>query len=834
MTIAGQTSSNEFWQDVNETSISNNLERQIIPNKYRVLKLDIIGIQNFLTTLPNEENARLNLSKAILSLPLPNGQFVKFSVIGSPIMEQELADKYPEIKTYRGQSIEDKTASVRFDVTPNGFHAMILSAGGTIYIDPYSAGNIENYISYYKKDFSVNDTEAHTSCGPIEADPAIVNEIKRIVDRGVIESSGTQLRTYRLALACTGEYTSFHGGTVSNALAAMVTTMNRVNGVYERDVAVRMGLIANNDQIIYTNSGTDPYTNNDGFSMLSQNQSNIDAVIGSGNYDIGHVFSTGGGGIASLGVPCRNGLKARGVTGLFQPVGDPFDIDYVAHEMGHQWGANHPFNGSSGNCSGGNRNASTAYEPGSGSTIMAYAGICGSQNLQSNSDDYFHGISFDEMVAYSTLSSGNGCAVITSTGNGAPVVDAGTGGFVIPINTPFSLTGSATDPNGDPMTYCWEEFDLGPAGSPTSPSGNAPIFRSFDPVSTPSRTFPKLSNILNNSSTIGEILPSYSRDLNFRLTARDNRSGGGGVGFDEISFTVSDAAGPFLVTYPNSSVIIPGNNFFDVTWDVANSDAAPINCSQVNILLSTDGGQTFPIVLASATDNDGTENILLPDNQTATARIKIEAVDNIFFDISNTNFQIDAPVPVELVSFRGFSIKDGVHLEWKTATELNNYGFEVERSIDQQNFEKAAFIQGNGNSNVSNDYSYTDRPLGSGRIFYRLKQIDFNGNYEYSNSIEVDLGQPKNYSLSQNHPNPFNPSTNIEFALPVEAKVSIKIFNTIGQEIAEIVNENFISGSNRVTFDARNLSSGIYYYTINAKGVDGSNFITSKKMILMK
>ncbi|MBL1212204.1 MAG: T9SS type A sorting domain-containing protein [Ignavibacteriae bacterium] len=798
------------------------------------MKLDINGLQNFLTTLPDEENSRTSFSKATLRLPMPNGQFEKFAIIGSPIMEQALAEKYPEIKTYRGQGINDRTASVRFDVTPQGFHAMILSAEGTIYIDPYSAGNIENYISYYKKDFSVNETEAHTTCGPIDADPVIVNEIKQIIERGAIESSGTQLRTYRLALACTGEYTSFHGGTVVSALAAMVTTMNRVNGVYERDVAIRMVLIANNDQIIYTNAGTDPYTNNSGFTMLSENQSNIDAVIGSSNYDIGHVFSTGGGGIASLGVPCRNGLKARGVTGLFQPVGDPFDIDYVAHEMGHQWGANHPFNGTAGNCSGGNRNASTAYEPGSGSTIMAYAGICGSQNLQSNSDDYFHGISFDEMVAYSTLSSGNGCAVITSTGNSVPIVNAGTGGFVIPINTPFSLTGSATDPDGDPMTYCWEQFDLGPAGSPTSPSGNAPIFRSFDPVTTPTRTFPKLSNILNNSSTIGEILPSYSRDLNFRITARDNRSGGGGVGFDEISFTVSNAAGPFLVTYPNTSVIIPGNNFIDVTWDVANTNAAPINCSQVNILLSTDGGQTFPIVLASATDNDGIENILLPDNQTTTARIKIEAVGNVFFDISNTNFQIDAPVPVELVSFRGFTINNGVYLEWKTATELNNYGFEIERSIDDQNFEKAAFIQGNGNSNVNHDYSYTDRPSGSGKFFYRLKQLDFNGSHEYSNTIEVDLGMPKEYSLSQNHPNPFNPSTVIEFTLPTEAKVSIKVYNTIGQELIEVVNDNFLAGVNRASFNAISFASGIYYYTINAEGADGSNFITSKKMILLK
>jgi hypothetical protein len=832
--IHAQTEAGEFWFDADESAIVNNLDRQIIPVKYRLLKLNINELQTFLNSLPTEGIRNSSASKSILSLPLPNGGYTRFAVIESPIMETGLSIKYPNIQTYRGNGIDDKSTSVRFDLTPAGFHAMILTSSGTIFIDPYSKDNTENYISYFKIDFNVSETEAQTTCGPIDADPIISNEIKSIIERGAIESSGTQLRTYRLALACTGEYTSFHGGTVSGALAAIVTTVNRVNSVYERDVAIRMVLVADNDQIIYTNAGTDPYTNNDGFAMLSQNQSNIDAVIGSANYDVGHVFSTGGGGIASLGVPCRTGVKARGVTGLFQPVGDPFDIDYVAHEMGHQWGANHPFNGSAGNCSGGNRNASTAYEPGSGSTIMAYAGICGSQNLQSNSDDYFHGISFDEIVAYSTLSSGNGCAVQTATGNSAPVVNAGMGGFTIPINTPFSLTGSAVDPDSDPMTYCWEQFDLGPAGSPTSPSGNAPIFRSFDPTTSPSRTFPKLSNILNNGSTIGEILPTYSRDLTFRLTVRDNRSGGGGVGFDQIAFTVSNAAGPFLVTSPNTSVIIPGNNFSDVTWDVANTDAATINCSNVNILLSTDGGQTFPITLAANTPNDGIENVLIPDNQTSTARIKIEAVGNIFFDVSNTNFQIDAPVPVELVSFRAFSVNQTVYLEWKTATELNNYGFEIERSLDQQNFEKVSYVEGSGNSSVTKEYFHSDNPTGNGKIYYRLKQIDFNGASEYSNTIEVDLGLPKEYSLSQNHPNPFNPSTIIEFAIPMEAKVSIKIFNSIGQEVTEIVNENFSGGVNRVSFNARNISSGIYYYTIDAKGVDGSNFVSSKKMILMK
>jgi hypothetical protein len=323
---------------------------------------------------------------------------------------------------------------------------------------------------------------------------------------------GEQLRTYRLALAATGEYSIYHGGTKPLVLSEMVIAMNRVNGVYEQDTAVRMVLIANNDLVIYLDGTTDPYTNNNGSTMLGQNQTTLDTVIGNANYDVGHVFSTGGGGVAQLRVPCVTGSKARGVTGLTNPIGDPFYIDYVAHEMGHQYGGNHTFNGNAGSCSGSNRNASTAYEPGSGTTIMAYAGICSPQNIQNNSDDHFHTHSIQEIVAYTTTGNGNNCPVITNTGNSAPTSEAGTGGFTIPINTPFILTGSGTDPNGgDVLSYNWEEYDLGPAGHPNSPVNNAPIFRSFPSVPEPFRYFPRLSDIVNNTQTLGEILPSYTR-----------------------------------------------------------------------------------------------------------------------------------------------------------------------------------------------------------------------------------------------------------------------------------------------------------------------------------
>jgi len=276
---------------------------------------------------------------------------------------------------------------------------------------------------------------------------------------------------------------------------------------------------------------------------------------------------------------------------------------------------------------------------------MAYAGICGSQNLQAHSDDYFHWINILEIINFTFFGAGNNCPVITQTGAVTPIVDAGVGGFTIPISTPFSLTATATTV-GAP-TYCWEESDLGPAGHPNSPTGNAPIFRSFDPVTSPTRTFPKLSELLNNTQFIGEILPTYARGLSFRVTVRDFQAGGVGVDSDNLAFSVSSAAGPFLVTAPNTAIVWPVGSVQSVTWNVANTNVAPVNCANVNILLSTDGGVTFPITLATTTPNDGSESVSVPNNPTTTARVKVAAADNIFFDISNVNFEIQATSSVD-------------------------------------------------------------------------------------------------------------------------------------------------------------------------------------------
>jgi hypothetical protein len=613
-----------------------------LPRHFRAVEVDVKALTTLLDRAPAERSAAAAVSPLVISLPYPDGSDRRFRVEESPIMEPALAAKFPEIHTYVAQGIDDPTATARLSVTSLGFHAMVLSTAGTVYIDPYRKWDARYALSYFKDD-AQRAPGAPFHCDVKTASP----EEERVLPSGKAGSvpaaaSGTQLRTYRLALAADGEYTTAvcapNPAAVSCGLNAMVVSMNRVDGIYEREVAIRMVLIGNDNLIVYTDGTTDPYTNNSGSTMLGQNQSNINSVIGSANYDIGHVFSTGGGGVAQLRVPCT-ASKAMGVTGNSNPVGDGFDVDYVAHEMGHQFGGNHSFNGTTGNCGGGNRSAGAAYEPGSGTTIMAYAGICGAEDLQPHSDDTFHTKNFDEIVAFSTTGSGNTCAVNTLTGNAAPAVNAGAA-YTIPKQTPFTLTGSGTDPDGDALTYMWEEFDLGTAAPPNDDiAAVRPIFRSFVPLTVPSRTFPRLSDILNNTATIGESMSTRNRTMTFRLTARDNRTGGGGVNYASTTVTVNTAAGPFVVTSPNTAVTWAGNSTQTVTWNVAGTNAAPVSCNDVLAELSIDGGLTFS-PLAGSTTNTGSTTVSVPNTPTTQARIRVSCVTNIFFDISDTNFTI--------------------------------------------------------------------------------------------------------------------------------------------------------------------------------------------------
>ena len=626
--------------------------------------LDLAGIKQTLATAPLEFTKAAK-SPLTFALPAPDGAFARFKVVEAPIVEPGLAKQLPGVKTFRGQGIDDPTAAIRLDYTPLGFHAQVLSPNGAYYVDPYYLNDVNGtYVSYFKRDAIKQGSFTCSAQEEAEEEDAPVRQLS-------LDASpyGSQLRTFRAAVAANRFYTNaVGGGTQAGGQAAVVTAMNRVDGVYESELAVRMVLVANNMNVIYTNTNGDPYSN-DG-NAIDQNTPNLNSVIGTANYDIGHVFTTGSGGVAYLGVVGNSSFKGGGTTGLSSPVGDAFYIDYVAHEMGHQFNANHTFNVSSTQ-----RSASHAYEPGSGSSIMAYAGLFGANDIQPHSDPYFHSDSIDAIRAFLT-SSIPSVGTTTATGNNAPSVPA-QANYSIPTGTPFALTASgASDPDNDAITYDWQERELGPALALNgADNGTSPLNREIVPTASPTRYLPQLSSILssvvnnqtnNSSGRPVERLPAVARtnSYSWRVLVRDNRSGGGGVASADVTLNVVNTGASFLVTSPNTAVSWTAGTTPNVTWNVAGTTGNGINVATVRILLSTDGGNTFPIVLADNVDNDGSQQITVPAINTNQARIKVEAIGNIFFDISNSNFQIVTPNGVWT------GLGDGVH--WSDPANWSN------------------------------------------------------------------------------------------------------------------------------------------------------------------
>jgi len=613
------------WVNVTSEDLSAYGEPRIKAAAFQVFRLNTAPIRSSLEGITYREGM-LNGFIASVTFPYSDGTLHQFTAKRNQTMHPTYNGKFPELITLDAYASDGSGAYGKWDITPTGLHAMIFIPGqSTVFIDPMFEGNNEYYIVYKKKDFITDKI--------IQCDVENFDESKPSPTNKSMFGS-CELRTYRLALSATAEYTIFHGGTVAQAAAAQVVTMNRVNGVYEKDIAITMVIIPNNNSLIYTTAANDPYTNGTPGTMINQNQSNVDAVIGSANYDIGHVFGTNSGGLAGLGVVCTGGQKARGVTGSAAPIGDPFDIDYVAHEMGHQFGGNHTQNN---NC---NSVAAARREPGSASTIMGYAGIC-APNVQNNSDDYFHGYNLQE-ISNEILSNGHQCEVITALNNTPPVINSTSGNIVVPISTPFILTAHATDADGDVLTYLWEQMDNEASTQPpVATATGGPNFRSFDPSLDSSRYFPKLSSLASNGPFTWEVLPSVARVMDFRLSVRDNHGIGSCNDYTDITVTTNAGSGPFVVTYPTANGITwVGGSSQTVTWSVANTDLAPINCANVRILLSVDGGQTYPYVLSSSTANDGTETITCPNLTTNTARVMVMSGAQTFFDISNNNFTI--------------------------------------------------------------------------------------------------------------------------------------------------------------------------------------------------
>jgi hypothetical protein len=786
--------------------------------RFRAYRLDREAMAARLGEAP-EESARVPRERRLaLALPRPDGTFVRFAIQESPVMEPGLAAKHPDVRTYSGRGIDDPAATIRLDLTPLGFHASVRGPGGAWYIDPFYHLDQSLYATYFRRDVPRSEyplVEPEEAAAELAGDAAIAEALGTEPELTV----GDQLRTYRLALVTDPAYATYFGGS-PNVTPAKVTLVNRVTQIYEDETSIRLALVANNDLL---NLDTPALaTGADGpcgtaacftagqvssCSSLARIRIVIGQLIGAGNYDIGHLALGGpGGGVANLGVVGQGG-KAQGCTGVTTPVGDLFAVDYVAHEMGHQFGGGHTFNGVQSNCSGGNRSASNSVEPGSGSSIMAYAGICATDDLQPHSDPYWSQRSFQQIVTYTSASLGainevqtvslrgfgtdgdsftiryngsdsvpivrgtnytaagiasaiqgiatwpggtvtvanfggggsptdNGFQVtfnggplaganvsplsltnlsgvtgfvgetdkggpvdnkgstITPTGNSPPVVTA-PATFTIPLRTPFALTGSATDPDGDTLTYLWEQTDRGGTtgtGLTSNAKTDGPLFRQFGTAAnvtlagtlqyyspgenavttSPTRVFPDIVQILANDTNadsgscgsvdcFSEYLPTASYvgfagvnasplSLHFRLTARDGNPGAGGVASADTTLLLAANAGPFRVVNPNTPLTWTGNTSQLVTWAVANTDIAPVSAANVAILLSVDGGLSFPYALAATTPNDGSQTITVPNVSTAQARVMVVAVGNVFFDISNADFTIVAGAPAPLVT----------------------------------------------------------------------------------------------------------------------------------------------------------------------------------------
>ena len=643
---------NKFFNFKQEASFKTaNQARVIVPEKYKTVALDMPAMQAHLATVPKQADVTDKNKTPIIELPMPDGSIAKFHIWERSVMEAELAAQFPTYKTYIGQGINDKSAVLVMDVT-DAFHAMITSSiSSSIFIDAYDLTTTSNYISYYKKDLKPKNSYREDGNIVDLINTGIGSNIAQKFPTGQCRSN--ELRTYRLALSCTGEYAQVATGkalpTVAETLAKIVTTINRVNSVYEVEAGIHLNLVANETAIIYTDTLTDPYTGNSNQSkLINEVQNNITTVIGSGNFDIGHIFSTGTGGIAGLGVVCNDAQKAIGVCGILQPTGDGFDIDYVAHEMGHQFGANHTFNAGTLYCGGnGNRtptSAATNCEPGGGSTLMSYAGICSINNLQQHNDPQFHAASLAEIYKFIVTGTGSTCGVISTVTNAAPVVAIPVAAYNIPINTPFALFGTATDADGDTLTYSWEEIDVaGPFGDwnalPQVPL--VPLFRSFPPKATGVRYFPKPSDL--DTITIGERLPSIARTMKFRLTVRDNNASCGGTCYADKTVTVNAASAAFAVSYPNTGTEIwTSGETRTVTWNKGSTNLSPYNVTKVTIELSIDGGYTYPYTLKDTAINNGACSITVPNVVISTkGRVRVSAIGNIFYDISDKKFAIN-------------------------------------------------------------------------------------------------------------------------------------------------------------------------------------------------
>lgn len=643
-----------LWSSDSRKNNSEVFENKSSIRDPKIYSLDINGLKNVLSKAPKRLAAG-EKSEIIISFPNSEGKMENFKVRENSNFDPQLAAKYPDIKSYVGEGLDDPNSTIYFSISPLGLSSMeIYGDRSAVFIEPYTK-DLSTYVVYRKSDKKENLDKFECTVMDV-AQKGISNST--LAARPNADDS--TLRTFRLALSCTGEYTAYFGGTKANALAAMNNTMTRVNGIFEKDFASRMVLIANTDDVIFTNASTDPYSpssqmNNWNYQLMQT----LSSTIGNANFDVGHLFGRdgGGGNAGCIGCICSNDMstyvyqgttypsnyKGSGYTSPANaiPSGDSFDVDFVAHELGHQFGGNHTFSFK-------NESSGVNVEPGSGSTIMGYAGIT-SYDVQPNSDPFFHAVSIQQVTDNIKTKT---CSVNTSTGNAIPTANAGLD-YTIPKGTPFMLTGTGTDSNGDSLTYIWEQMNNasssqeGASSAASATKSSGPTFRSWAPTASPVRYFPRMASVLNGATTTSgseitvEALSNVARTYNFRFTVRDNRAGGSGNNSDDAVITVNSTAGPFNVSSQNSATTYTGGSSQTVTWNVAGTTSNGINASNVDILWSTDSGTTWTTLLA-ATPNDGSQSVVIPNAATTTGRIMVKGTNHIFFDVNNANISVNA------------------------------------------------------------------------------------------------------------------------------------------------------------------------------------------------
>ncbi|MEJ7892949.1 MAG: reprolysin-like metallopeptidase [Solirubrobacteraceae bacterium] len=619
-------------------------------------------------------------ASTVVSIPMPDGTLERFRATEAQVLAPALGRRFPGIRTYTARGLDDPGATAVFDLTPLGFHASVRSEDGLHYVDPRYKGDRSVYASYFRDDLVDRRS-------PLAEPEDAAAELAGDVAPAPARAPGDPVvqRTYRLALANDPSYATYFGSTDALVEAAKATLISRVNQLYNDDLAIRMQLVGNDNLLNFDTSAQYAAAGYTGVgcdsTRLTENDAAIDTIIGSTNYDIGHIVGGAdfnGGGIAELS-SVGGASKGRACTGLTPPTGDGFAVDYVAHEMGHQFGGQHTFDGVNGSCAGGNRTGTSAVEPGSGSSIQAYAGICGVDDLQPNSDPYFSQQSVDEILGFATSAAAgtNEGFTVTQIANRSPVV-AAPPARTIPVRTPFTLPGSATDADGDALVYLWEQNDTGGSAgqallSNSKPDG--PLFRVFgfravaDPqVYDPpgqneateagrARTFPDAAQVAADNTNaesggcsgtslasvdcFSEFLPTGARTLNFRLTARDRDSAGGGLSSADVAVGVAGTV-PFAVTAPAGPANLTGGQNVTVTWNVADTTAVPVCAASVQIAYSTDGGLTFGYEVLASTANDGSESVKVPNVATATGRFRVAAIDNYFFDVSDGDLSVTA------------------------------------------------------------------------------------------------------------------------------------------------------------------------------------------------